>query len=128
MHTQHVILMRACTSQQLGCQHASNCPLRELRHCFAVQAIKNPAYSTEAAGTADSCESAQPWQLAAMQTAADFGDSSKEAAERYVHAAALLSGMLHPQAAQRMTANQLASDLWLQQAGSSPLGECPLAW
>jgi len=93
-----------------------------------VQAIKNPAYNIEAAGTAESCESAQPWQLAAVQTAADFGDSSEEAAERYVHAAALLSGMLHPQVAERMTAKQLASDSWLQQAGSSAFGECPLPW
>ncbi|KAL0043072.1 hypothetical protein WJX79_008366 [Trebouxia sp. C0005] len=58
-------------------------------------AINNPAYNCEAAGTADSCESAQPWQLAAVQTAADFGDSNEEAAERLVAAhleSALWSG------------------------------------
>lgn len=121
--TQHVILMHACTRQQSAAARR-----HDTRHCLAVQAINNPAYNCEAAGTADSCESAQPWQLAAVQTAADFGDSNEEAAERYVHAAALLSGMLHPHIAQRMTAKQLASDSWLRQAGSSALGECPLVW
>lgn len=91
-----------------------------------LQAKNNPAYHAQVAGSTPDSAATQPWQLAAVQTAADFGDSSEDVARRYEQAAALLSGMLHPETAHRMTAKQLASDSWLQQAGSTVLGECPV--
>ena len=91
-----------------------------------LQAKHNPAYHAQVAGSTPDSAATQPWQLAAVQTAADFGDSSEDVARRYEQAAALLSGMLHPETAHRMTAQQLASDGWLQQAGGTVLGECPL--
>ena len=90
-----------------------------------LQAMNNPAYHSQVAGSTPNSAATQPWQLAAVQTAADFGDSREDVAQRYEQAAALLSGMLHPEAAHRMTAEQLASNGWLQQAGSTVLGECP---
>ena len=68
----------------------------------------------------------QPWQLAAMQTAADFGGDKPAATERYQQIAAMLSGMLHPEVAERLTATQLAQQHWLQDAGSVDFGPCPI--
>ena len=66
----------------------------------------------------------QPWQLAAMQKAADFGDDKAAADGRYQQIAALLSGMLHPEVAERLTA-ALAAGCW--QYGSWALSNCASA-
>ena len=68
----------------------------------------------------------QPWQLAAMQKASDFGGDKAAATERYQQIAAMLSGMLHPGAAERLTATQLAQQHWLQNAGNMDLEPCPI--
>jgi len=93
-----------------------------------IQRSQNQSAETESAGRSETCETAvkQPWQLAAMQKAADFSGSSQEASERCQHVTALLSGMLNPDVAQRMTARQLAGDKWLQHAGSSELAGGPV--
>ena len=89
-----------------------------------LQGTNNPAYqaSCDASGQSDSH---QPWQLVAMQEAADFSDSKEEAAERCSFVAKLLSGMLHPEVAQRMTAKQLAAQDWLSSVATQHLEPCP---
>ena len=60
-----------------------------------------------------------------MQKAADF--SNENGCDQYGHVAELLSGMLHPDVAQRLTAKQLVTHQWLRIAGTSKLGPCPVA-
>lgn len=67
----------------------------------------------------------QPWQLATVQEAANFSEGQEDAAERYRCVAELLSGMLHPDAGQRMTARQLAAQQCLRASGTTELGPCP---
>lgn len=62
-----------------------------------------------------------------MQNAADFGSKRKNGGDQYGCVAELLSGMLHPDVAHRLTAKQLATQQWLRIAGSSKVGPCPVA-
>lgn len=68
----------------------------------------------------------QPWQLLAVQKAANFSNERENGIEQYDRVAELLSGMLHPNVAQRLTATQLATQQWLRVAGSGKLGPCPV--
>ena len=109
------------SSANLGGQHHTLSCLKQLLTDVMVQAMNNPAYNSQAVGTSE-----QPWQLAAMRTAADFDDNRVAAEERFQNVAALLSGMLHPNVSERMTAKQLTSLQWLLDAGSNELGACPV--
>ena len=71
-------------------------------------------------------ECSQPWQLLAVQQAANFSNERGNGGEQYGCVAKLLSGMLHPDVAQRLTAKQLATQQWLRGAGTSKLGPCPV--
>ena len=95
-----------------------------------LQALHNPSYRAQCNKVDDSgpseAKGGQPWQLVAMQEAADFSNANEDGAGRYGCVAELLSGMLHPDAAKRMTARQLAEQQqWLRVAGTSELGPCP---
>lgn len=68
----------------------------------------------------------QPWQLLALQEAADFSNETKDGVKQYNYVAELLSGMLHVDVAQRLTAKQLASQQWLRIAGANKLEPCPI--
>lgn len=63
----------------------------------------------------------------AVQTAADFNNEKESGVEQYGRVAKLLSGMLHPDVAQRLTAKQLATQQWLGVVGTGKLGPCPVA-
>lgn len=73
----------------------------------------------------------QPWQLLALQEAADYGNEKEHGAQHHAgvehHACVteLLSGMLHVDVAQRLTAKQLASQQWLKNFGVGKLDPCP---
>ena len=62
-----------------------------------------------------------------MQKAADFSKESEDAVEQSSQVAELLSGMLQPDVAQRVTAKQLATQQWLWVAGNGKLCPCPVA-
>lgn len=67
----------------------------------------------------------QPWQLLALQEAADFSNEREHGVQHYDCVTELLSGMLHVDVAQRLTAKQLASQQWLRIAGANKLDPCP---
>ena len=104
-------------------------------HCFqgsswkllSLQALNNTAFRRQGNETdidvVSEATVSQPWQLATLQEAANF--SNGQEAERYRCVAELLSGMLHPDASQRMTAKQLAMQQWLRAYGTRELGPCP---
>ncbi|KAL3153330.1 hypothetical protein ABBQ38_011673 [Trebouxia sp. C0009 RCD-2024] len=92
-------------------------------------ALHNPAYRQQGndtdVDTVSEAACSQPWQLATVQEAANFSDEKESAAERRRCVAELLSGMLHPDAGQRTTARQLATQQWLQVCGTKELDPCP---
>lgn len=67
----------------------------------------------------------QPWQLLALQEAADYGNEKEHSVEHHACVTELLSGMLHVDVAQRLTAKQLASQQWLRNFGAGKFNPCP---
>ena len=94
---------------------------------FAKPALHGSACRAQAAilSTSTAGSAQQPWQLAAMQTAADFDNDTAAAAERSQQVATLLSGMLHPKVTGRLSANQLVQLQCLKQRDSTGLQQCP---
>ena len=66
-----------------------------------------------------------PHQLMRLCQAAVALKTPKEDAQLN-HADKLLSAVLHPEVAQRMTAEEMAGLQWLQEAAAVPLMECPV--
>ena len=66
-----------------------------------------------------------PHQLMRLCQAAVALNTPKEDAQLN-HADKLLSALLHPEVAQRMTAEEMAGLQWLQEAAAVPLMECPV--
>ena len=122
----------------------------QLHSASVLQAIHNPAYGQAAEklslaselaqqavhASLDTAQAAivnksvadstkQPWQLAAMQTAAEFDSDTAATADRYLQAAALLSGMLHPNVSERITAIQLVELQCFSDRRITDLQQCP---